>query len=58
MHNNQCGNDILSKHQNQVVEKRTDVICQAEESLKYDAQRSIFDELRGVSSGNETWSNS
>ena len=25
-----------------------------EESWKYDAQRSIFDELRGVSSGDET----
>ena len=28
-----------------------------EESWKYDAKRSIFDELRGVSSGNETVSN-
>ena len=25
-----------------------------EESWKYDAQRSIFDELRGISSGDET----
>ena len=28
-----------------------------EESWKYDAQRSIFDQLRGVSSGDETVSN-
>ena len=28
-----------------------------EESWKYDSQRSIFDELQGVSSGDETLSN-
>ena len=36
-----------------------DAVCQhqikhREESWKYDGQRSIFDELRGVSSGDET----
>jgi len=49
----------LVRQEVQVIYQAWDVVFHhqmkhQEESWKYDAQRSIFDELRGVSSGDET----